>query len=103
MTAVTVAAHLAESRLKERGLCSTMTQAPTHQRPHPARVALFLAGAALSATPWCRPWMALALGMVLALAGLTAFDAVAKKVSRILIQTCIVMLGLRLALGELAH
>jgi len=47
--------------------------------------------------------MALALGMVLALTGLTVFEALAKKASRLLIQACIVMLGLRLALGDLAH
>lgn len=71
--------------------------------PNPAKIALFLAAAAFSLTPWCQPWMSLALGMALALAGLTVFEATAKKVSRFLIQACIVMLGLRLALGELAH
>ncbi len=47
--------------------------------------------------------MALALGIVLALLGLTAFDAQAKKLSRLLIQICIVMLGLRLDLPTLRH
>lgn len=64
---------------------------------------MFAAAAVFCATRWCQPWMALALGMVLALSGLTVLDALAKKASRLLIQACIVMLGLRLALGELAH
>jgi len=41
--------------------------------------------------------------MSLALLGLTVFDGPARKTSRFLIQACIVMLGLRLALSELAH
>lgn len=45
--------------------------------------------------------MALALGIALAIAGLTAFDAQSKKLSRFLIQLCIVLLGLRLDLPTL--
>ncbi len=72
-------------------------------RTNPAKSALFLAAATFSATPWCPPWLALGLGMALALLGWTVFDAFAKKASRFLIQACIVLLGLRLAIGELAH
>lgn len=70
---------------------------------NPAKAAVFIAAGIFAATPWCQPWMALALGMVLALAMLTAFDAQAKKLSRTLIQICIVLLGLRLPIDDLAR
>lgn len=65
------------------------------------KVAVFLVAAIVTLTPWCQPWMALALGIALAIAGLTAFDAQSKKLSRFLIQLCIVLLGLRLDLPTL--
>lgn len=64
---------------------------------------MFVLVAAACATPWANPPLALAVGIVMALLGITAFDAWGKKASRWLIQACIVALGLRLDLGTLAH
>jgi uncharacterized membrane protein YadS len=63
---------------------------------------VFLAVSAACDT-WASPPIALAAGIVLALLGVTAFEAWGKKASRWLIQACIVALGLRLDLGTLAH
>jgi uncharacterized membrane protein YadS len=46
---------------------------------------------------------ALALGMVLALVGWVAWHAAIRRVSRVLIQVCVVLLGLRMNWSELAH
>jgi len=51
--------------------------------------------------PWVGPPLALAAGMLFALAGLSAFPSESKKLSRLIIQVCIVLLGLRIELGEL--
>jgi len=64
---------------------------------------IFLPAAALCATPWLSGPLALVLGIVLALTGLTAFGAQSKKVSKFLVQTCVVLLGFRLGIGQLAH
>lgn len=61
----------------------------------------FLLGALAATTPWASPPIALTLGIVLALLGLTAFPAHAKKVSRLLIQACVIALGLRMDLRQL--
>lgn len=53
--------------------------------------------------PWARADFALLAGIVLALLGLTAFPRGSKTVSKVLIQTCVVLLGLRLDLGTLAQ
>ena len=47
------------------------------------------------------PPMALAVGVVTALAGLSRFPEASRRVSRLVMQTCIVLLGLRIDLGEL--
>lgn len=86
---------------------STPNAAAPTQPPRPpgparyAKPAIFLLAALFCATTWCQPWLALAIGIALALLGWTAFDAWGKKVSRFLIQACIVMLGLRLDLPTL--
>jgi uncharacterized integral membrane protein (TIGR00698 family) len=54
-------------------------------------------------TPWCSPPIALAVGIVLALLGLVAFEEGAKKLSRFIIQVCVILLGLRIDLGMLAR
>lgn len=81
---------------------------------------LFIGAAAAVVTPWrllpeplsrvgevMSPQAALIAGIVLALAGLTAFEGQSKKLSRVLIQVCVVLLGLRLDLrdmwAELTH
>jgi len=88
---------------------------PPPKPPAPAwRQALFVAVALLVVWPWklmpsplsrvaefITPQAALILGILLALAGLTAFEAQSKKVSRILIQVCVVLLGLRLDLRDM--
>jgi uncharacterized integral membrane protein (TIGR00698 family) len=66
-----------------------------------------LPGKAAGAAEYITPQAALVAGIVLALAGLTAFEGESKKLSRVLIQVCVVLLGLRLDLrdlwSELAH
>jgi uncharacterized membrane protein YadS len=47
------------------------------------------------------PPLALAVGVVTALAGLSRFPEASRRVSRLVMQTCIVLLGLRIDLGEL--
>lgn len=58
--------------------------------------------AALAATgPWSSPPVALAAGITFGLAGLAAFAAQSKRLSRLLIQGCVVLLGLRMDLAGL--
>src|SRR5688572_8770090 len=67
------------------------------------RHALFIVAAMACATPWCSPPIALAVGIVLALVGLVAFEQSAKQLSRLIIQVCVVLLGLRIDLLTLAR
>ncbi|MGH7179651.1 MAG: YeiH family protein [Tepidisphaeraceae bacterium] len=67
------------------------------------RHGLFIVAAIACATPWSSPPIALAVGIVLALAGLAAFEKGAKKLSRVIIQVCVVLLGLRIDLMTLAR
>lgn len=75
---------------------------------------LFVAAAVAVVWPWklmpspasrlaeyVSPQAALVVGILLALAGLTAFESQGKKLSRWLIQVCVVLLGLRLDLRDL--
>lgn len=64
--------------------------------------AIYITLAAACLLPFVSPAMALAAGMACALLHVTAFPAQSKRLSRLLIQTCIVLLGLRIELGELA-
>jgi uncharacterized integral membrane protein (TIGR00698 family) len=74
----------------------------------PLRVTIFLAGAAYSLTgfldfnPWATAPIALTIGIVLALLGLTAFEKQSKQLSRILIQTSVVLLGFSISLNDVA-
>lgn len=52
---------------------------------------------------WAKPEFALAAGIVLALAGLGAFDKRAKVISRWLIQIIVVLVGLRIDLGDVVR
>lgn len=65
--------------------------------------AVFLAGAILAASPWSSPPMALALGIALALAGLTAFGPASRKLSKVLIQAGVVLLGFGMDLRVVAR
>jgi len=86
----------------------TNLEDPASNRPEDSlrtiiRRAVFLLGAGFAVTPWCSPPIALAVGIGLALIGLTAFESEAKKYSRLLIQACVVVLGLRMDLGTVLH
>lgn len=63
---------------------------------------LMIAGAAYCVTPWSSPQIALGLGVALALLGLGASQKEARRVSRLLIQVCVVLLGFRMNLGDVA-
>ena len=69
----------------------------------PLAAALTVAGGVFALTPWCKTWMALLLGIVLAVAGLSAFTGLAKKYSRTLMQVAIVLLGLSIDLAQVAR
>ena len=58
-----------------------------------ARATLFVCGALLSLPPWGSPAVALALGALLALLVENPFAAIGQKVSKPLLQTCVVLLG----------
>src|SRR5947209_882241 len=58
-----------------------------------AHKCLFMVGAALCLTPWITPPLALALGAVLALTIRNPFGRTSHKLSRYLLQACVVMLG----------
>lgn len=67
------------------------------------RTVVFLAGlvvAMLPMVPFAGPALALTLGIVVAMTGMSAYQARAKKLSRFLIQACVVMLGLRVNLEQ---
>lgn len=64
---------------------------------------LIVVAAAVCVSPWGSPQVGLLMGMALALAGLTWRPRLAKKLSRVLIQACIVLLGLTINLSEVAR
>jgi uncharacterized integral membrane protein (TIGR00698 family) len=64
---------------------------------------LFVLVAAVASTPWASGPIALAAGIALALLGLTAFEPESKRISKLLVQACVIMLGFRLGIGQLAH
>lgn len=74
---------------------------PTPPASRHVRAVVFILAAALCASPLASGPVALAAGIALALAGMTAFEARSKKLSRILVQTCVVLLGFRLGVGQL--
>ena len=69
----------------------------------PVAAALTVAGGVFALTPWCKTWLSLLLGIVLAVAGLSAFTGLAKKHSRTLMQVAIVLLGLSIDLAQVAR
>lgn len=72
-------------------------------KPHPVAAAIFLIAGLACLTPWASGPIALAAGIALALTGISPFPTLAKRVSRVLVQTCVVLLGLRLDLSQLAR
>ncbi|MBS0189890.1 MAG: putative sulfate exporter family transporter [Phycisphaerales bacterium] len=69
--------------------------------PNTARWGLAAIAAAFCATPLMRPEYSLALGIVIALIGLAPTGELIKKLSRVLIQICVVLLGAGMNLQEL--
>lgn len=93
-----------------------MSETPAGRPRQPiARRAAFLGLGAFFSVPWvvvpggaavarwAKPEFALAAGIVLALAGLGAFEKQAKTISRWLIQIIVVLVGLRIDLGEVVR
>jgi uncharacterized integral membrane protein (TIGR00698 family) len=85
---------------------------PSAPRPAPLPALLLILAAGVCAFPWplFSPAMAryqielgLALGVVLALAGLVRSGPVARRTAALVIQACVVLLGLRMDLGKVAH
>lgn len=62
---------------------------------------VFVLGLLLCLTPWASPALALGLGVMMAVAGLTAWPGESKKLSRLLIQVCVVLLGFRMDFAQL--
>jgi uncharacterized integral membrane protein (TIGR00698 family) len=86
------------------------THAPAEGEGSPAvrslaRTVIFVAVGLAVTLPWrfSSPQLALGAGIVLALAGLTAFESESRKLSSRLIQLCVVLLGLRSDLRDLVH
>lgn len=67
------------------------------------RKAVFLLAGAACVTPWVSAAGGLAIGMALALLGLTAYAAQGKKLSRTLIQAGVVLLGFSIPLQDVAR
>jgi uncharacterized integral membrane protein (TIGR00698 family) len=71
-----------------------------------AKQAIFVAAAVACAVPWSFDFIAaaaLALGALFALSGQTCWPDQTKKIARVIMQACIVALGLRLDISQLAH
>ena len=61
---------------------------------------LFVAAAIYAVSPWCEPWMALVIGMALALSISNPFPQLGSKTAKILLQCCVVLLGFKMNLRE---
>ena len=61
--------------------------------PLPARQTVFVSAAVFCLTPWASPAVALALGIVLALALDNPYHHIGKHTAKILLQACVVALG----------
>lgn len=85
-----------------------MTDARSQTRFGP-RAIIFLAGAIYCLTgfaewnPWATAPIALAIGIALALLGLTAFEPESRILSRVLIQASVVLLGFSISLSDVAR
>lgn len=73
------------------------------QSPGALRLILFFACLVGASLPWSNPALALTIGIVIALAGLAVYEKQGKKISRFLIQACVVLLGFRVNLGDVAQ
>ncbi len=92
---------------------SNNAQTPRAESVNVARVCV-LAGVILFGTPWrvigaeglarwTRPEVALGAGMLLGLLGLSAFEKQSRSGARLLIQIIVVLVGLRIDLGDVAR
>lgn len=68
--------------------------------PNPIINILFLLAAAFALSPWCSPPIALAIGMVLGILDFAAYPTQSRKLSRLLIQCSIVLLGFWISLAD---
>lgn len=64
---------------------------------------VFVGAGLASMGPWSSAPIALAVGIALGLAGLAVFPGPSRRLSRLLIQGCVVLLGFRMDLGALAE
>jgi uncharacterized integral membrane protein (TIGR00698 family) len=71
--------------------------------PQRIKQVVYLLAVIFCLTPWASAPIALALGLVLAVVGLTAWEPQSRKASRLLIQICIVFLGLTISLSQVAE
>jgi uncharacterized integral membrane protein (TIGR00698 family) len=76
---------------------------PGYPRGVQAKDVLYIAAFVACLTPWMSPPLALLLGIAMALFNLSRFGPESKKVSRYLIQACVVLLGLRIDLHQLVR
>jgi len=69
----------------------------------PVARAVFVLAAIACVLPWCTPAYALGLGLLLALCGLVAWPDQSRRLSKLLIQVSVVLMGFGMDLGELAR
>jgi uncharacterized integral membrane protein (TIGR00698 family) len=81
---------------------STQDGRPPAKKELEPRLIVMIVVALACLLPWITPQIALALGIVLALLGLTARTKEATKIAKILIQVAVVMLGLGMDLRQVA-
>jgi uncharacterized integral membrane protein (TIGR00698 family) len=62
---------------------------------------VFVSACLASLGPWSSPALALSAGILFGLAGLAVFPAQSRRLSRLLIQACVVLLGFRMDLASL--
>ncbi|MBV8206908.1 MAG: putative sulfate exporter family transporter [Acidobacteria bacterium] len=65
--------------------------------------AIFLAAAALSLTPWIGPPAALVIGLALGLGGIHPYRTAIKRLTRVLLQTSVVLLGFGMNLHQVVR
>jgi uncharacterized integral membrane protein (TIGR00698 family) len=80
---------------------SMATSETTAVSPPRWHAVLFLAAAAMTLTPWLGPPMALAMGLVLGLAGVHPFARQARSMTKTLLQASVVALGFGMNLRQI--